>query len=158
MSAWNGKDQQKLRYAAEYNLTCEFNNMNTNGKSTQINSQSPHAIKDLLWQALQNREHERTSMAKCTRDQTTWWQIERWHRTMAPNANQVFRKWKSIRHIVNTVNKGIRQHSCQIQIQISVLSSPNNLSTNKTTNTSLKYESYIKWMQQEVEYEYVELV
>ena len=36
-----------------------------------------------------------------------------------PNANQVFRKWKSIRHIVNTVNKGIRQHSCQIQIQIS---------------------------------------
>lgn len=64
MSAWNGKDQQKLRYAAEYNLTCEFNNMNTNGKSTQINSQSPHAIKDLLWQALQNREHERTSMAK----------------------------------------------------------------------------------------------
>ena len=81
MSAWNGKDQQKLRYAAEYNLTREFNNMNTNEKSTQINSQSPHTIKDLLWQALQNREHERTSMAKCTSDQTTWWQIERWHRT-----------------------------------------------------------------------------
>ena len=79
------------------------------------------------------------------------------NRTMAPNANQVFRKWKSIRHIVNTVNKGIRQHSCQIQIQIPVLSSPKNLSTNKTKNTSLKYESYIKRMKQEVEYEYVEM-
>ena len=48
------------RHAAENNLTCEFNNTNTilkdiDGQTTQINSQSPHTIKDPLRQALQKK-------------------------------------------------------------------------------------------------------
>ena len=67
------------RYPAEYNLTCEFNNTNTilkdiHWKTTQINSQSPHAIKTPSTANTAkeiHREHERKSMAKYTNEQTT---------------------------------------------------------------------------------------
>ena len=45
----------KNRYTAEYNLTCQFNNMNRD---------NPKDVDG-------KREHERTNMAKCTSEQTT---------------------------------------------------------------------------------------
>ena len=82
------------RYAAEYNLTCEFNNTYTilkdiDGKTTQINSQSPQAIKDLLRQALQKKCIENMKEQAWLGALTTK-PLE--DPDMAPNANQVFRK------------------------------------------------------------------
>ena len=99
------------RYAAEYNLTCEFNSTNTilkdiDGKTTPINSRSPHAIKDLLRQALQKKYLENMK-EQAWLGALTAKQLE--DPDMAPNANQVFEKWKNIPDIVYSVDKGIRQ-------------------------------------------------
>ena len=82
------------RYPAEYNLTCEFNNTNTilkdiHGKTTQINSRSPHAIKHLLRQALQKKYIENMKEQAWLSTLTSK-QLE--DADMAPNANQVLRK------------------------------------------------------------------
>ena len=102
---------QTCKYAAEYSLTCEFDNTNTilkdiDGKTTQINSQSPQAIKDPLRQALQKKYIENMKEQAWLGALTTK-QLE--DPDMVPNANQVFRKWKNIPDIVYSVNKDIRQ-------------------------------------------------
>ena len=85
-----------IRYAAEYNLTCEFNNTNTilkdiAGKTTQINSQSPHAIKHLLRQALQ-KKYIQNMKEQAWLSALTSKQLE--DPDMALNANQVLRNEK----------------------------------------------------------------
>jgi len=99
------------RYAAEYNLNCEFNDTETvirnkEGKTTNITLPSPRLIKDLLRDATQDKyQHEMK--------QQTWLgalttkQLE--DQDMSPNANQLFRTWKNIPDVVYSVNKKIRQ-------------------------------------------------
>ena len=107
------KDANK--YAAEYSLTCEFDNTNTilkdiDGKTTQINSQSPQAIKNPLRQALQKKYIENMKERAWLGALTTK-QLE--DPDMPPNANQVFRKWKNIPDTVYSVNNDIRQTKLQ---------------------------------------------
>ena len=106
------------RYTAEYNLTCEFNNTNTvfkdiDGKTTQTNPQSPHAIKDLLRQALQKKYIENNKEQAWLSALMTK-QLEDPY--MRPNTNQVFRKWKNIPDIVYSVNKDISHNSYQQEV------------------------------------------